>query len=208
MATKKGIYCIEGFWEQNNVQNESSVFPLLDLLNRNAAIPFIHHRCATKDEVMFMLERWIKQSAMRAKYPILYFATHGGKGVLDFGNKIIIDLKELGEKLRGSSANNVFIFGSCSTMKMDLESINGLLQQTGALAALGYKKKVDWMVSAAAELLLLNYLQEDVTTLDTVGIKRELEKAMREQKTLFESLGFTIVINPKPVRRPRKALPK
>ena len=31
---KKGIYCIEGLWDHGNIQDETTVLPILDLLEK------------------------------------------------------------------------------------------------------------------------------------------------------------------------------
>ena len=90
---KKGIYCIEGFWEQGDVINKASVLPLLELLHQREQVPFTHHRCGTKEEILFMLSRW--KGAVQKKYPILYFATHGNEGELDFGKEAKIRFEDL-----------------------------------------------------------------------------------------------------------------
>ena len=50
---KKGIYCIEGLWDHNNVKDKSSVLPILNLLEIRGYCKFIHHGCATQQELEF-----------------------------------------------------------------------------------------------------------------------------------------------------------
>ena len=76
-----------------------------------------------------------------------------------------------------------------------------MLERTGALAALGFTKSVDWMESTAAELLLLHNIQQ-ITNLDSKGLK-ELQKHIKAQEVLFDSLGFKLVASPKWYRRPQ-----
>ena len=51
-------------------------------------------------------------------------------------------------------------FGSCSTLDVHDNKLNGFLHQTGALAICGYKTDIEWLESAAFDLLLLGFLQE------------------------------------------------
>jgi hypothetical protein len=190
---KNGIFCIEGFWDQNNVQDRASVSPLLELLSRFAGIPFIHHRCATLGEIEHMLERW-RVKTTRNKYPILYFATHGYAGELDFGKKARLSFEQLGDILAGRCERNIFLFGSCSTMRKKEHHIEAMLEKTGALAAIGFSKKVNWMEATAAELLALHYIQQ-MQGFDNKGLK-ELSRYIKEQEVLFNSLGYKMVASP------------
>ncbi len=35
---KKGIYCIEGLWDHGNIQDQSTVLPILDLLEKRGLL--------------------------------------------------------------------------------------------------------------------------------------------------------------------------
>ena len=54
---KKGIYCIEGLWEEHDIQDKSSVLPILDLLEKRGECDYIYHDSATKDELELNGER-------------------------------------------------------------------------------------------------------------------------------------------------------
>ena len=56
---KKGIYCLEGLWA-HDLKNKSTVLPILELLEKGGISNFIHHTCATKEELGFFLEKWKK----------------------------------------------------------------------------------------------------------------------------------------------------
>ena len=75
-TTKKGIYCIEGLWDHTNIKDKSTVLPILNLLENRGYCNFIHHSCATREELVFFLNKW-KQKSVSIKYPILYLAFHG-----------------------------------------------------------------------------------------------------------------------------------
>jgi len=187
--TKKGIYCIEGFWEQGDIMNKASVLPLLELLENREDVPYAYHRCGTIEEIHFMLERW--KGRVQNKHPILYFATHGNEGELDFGRKAKLKLEDLEELLTDKAHNCIILFGSCFTMKKDKRHITRFLERTGALAAMGYTERVDWMEASSAELLTFYYIQE-AKSFDGKGII-EIQKAMEPNKRHFNKLGFRLV---------------
>ena len=89
-------------------------------------------------------------------------------------------------------------------MKKDKRIISRFLNKTGALAAMGYTKRVDWMKASSAELLALFYLQE-AYSFDTKGLK-EIVKEMKPDKQFFNSLGFRLVECG--TRKPRKRINK
>jgi hypothetical protein len=190
--SKKGIYCLEGLWDHHNIQDQSTVLPILDLLQKRDYCNYIYHDCATKEELEFFLDKW-KRLSVSNKYPILYFAFHGEEGSIFFTNKKKYTLDELGDYLEGKCFGKVIYFGSCSTLKIDKRIIKSFLEKTGAIAAIGYKIKVDWMLATAFELLVLSALQED--KFDTQGIHKVRDKIMQEYGKLDKILNFRMVIN-------------
>ena len=68
---KKGIYCIEGLWDHENIQDELTVLPILDLLEKRGYCDYIYHDCATKSELEFFLEKW-KHKTINEKYPDIF----------------------------------------------------------------------------------------------------------------------------------------
>jgi len=61
---KKGIYCIEGLWDHGNIQDQSTVLPILDLLEKRGYCNYIYHDCATKSELEYFLEKWKNKKIM------------------------------------------------------------------------------------------------------------------------------------------------
>jgi hypothetical protein len=91
----KGVFCIEGLWE-DDLKRRSSVRPILELMEGTLKIPFIYRDCATREEVEFFLKKWtLKQ--YRKSFPILYFAMHGTEdGLLVNGTDYsLVDLATL-----------------------------------------------------------------------------------------------------------------
>ena len=192
MGKIKGIYCLEGFWF--GAKDRTSVFPVLDLLDRHEKIRNMYHRCATREELCFMLQRWGTKSIQK-DYPILYLAAHGQESRLDFGGKAKITLDELAELLEGKCERTVVYFGSCSTLGIDKRHIKRFLEKTHALAAIGYCKPVGWLPAASLELLVLSYLKE--LNFDTQGMK-SVEGEMKERfgkLTGNLELEFRVVLN-------------
>jgi hypothetical protein len=67
-------------------------------------------------------------------------------------------LERLGEHLDGQLDECVIYFGSCSVMGTNEDDIDALLERTGASAAMGYTEDVDWVDSAAMDLIALGQL--------------------------------------------------
>ncbi len=84
----KGIFCIEGMWSQD-LRTPSSVEPLLDLLDLNASIDYIHVDVATVEEFELFIGKWMQKRYDR--YPILYLATHGSASELQIGSYSVLN---------------------------------------------------------------------------------------------------------------------
>ena len=189
---KKGIYCLEGLWDHHNIQDKSTVLPILDLLEKRNYCDYIYHDCATKEEIEFFLEKW-KLKSVSDKFPILYFAFHGEEGSIFLCNKKKYTIAELGDFLEGKCFGKVIYFGSCSTLKIENKIIKGFLEKTGAIAAIGYKTDVDWIQSAACDLFVFEALQHD--KLDSKGIEKIYKKIVSDYGNLHRMLDLSIVIN-------------
>ncbi len=181
----KGIFCIEGLWSQD-LRIGSSVVPLLDLLNLNAPLEYIHLDCATRDEFEFYLGKWIQKRYDR--FPILYLASHGYASGVELGRDRY-SIKELGTLLDGKCSNRVIMFSSCSTLGIDPRTLRAFVRKTGALAVCGYRTDVDWMRSTAFELLLFSQMQKH--EFSGRGIAA-IEEAGREIAKSFGDLEFGI----------------
>jgi len=188
---KKGIYCLENMWSPS-VKDKLTVQPILELLEKADICPHIYHKCATKEELIFMIKKWRLQAVQR-KFPILYFAFHGSSESISLGNNEELTMSELGELLEDNCSGKVFFFASCETMDMHGRKIQSLLEKTGAIAAIGYKVEVDWMTATAFELLVLNALQQD--EFDTKGIENIKSKIQNEYGKLHSILKFSMVVN-------------
>jgi hypothetical protein len=191
---KKGIYCIEGLWDHGNIQDQSTVLPILDLLEKRGYCNYIYHDCATKSELEYFLDKW-KNKSINKKYPILYLAFHGDPGCIFLTHKEKYSLNELADFLGDKCKGKIIYFGSCSTLNIDKRKINSFLQQTGAIAAIGYRIDIDWIQSAACDLFVLEALQSE--KLDTNGIKKMHKKIISDYGNLHKMLDLRVVINEK-----------
>ena len=147
---------------------------------------------ANKSELEFFLDKWKKKS-VNEKYPILYLAFHGDPGYIFLTHKEKYALAELADFLGDKCTGKIIYFGSCSTLNIDKRRINTFLKKTGAIAAIGYKKDIDWIQSAACDLFVFEALQSEI--LDSKGIKKMYKKIISDYGNLHKILNFRFVIN-------------
>lgn len=190
MAKSKGTFCLECLWYGDH-RDKTSVYPVLDLVQRFNNMPFVHHRCATIQEFLYSIERW-KTKSFHTKYPLLYLGFHGEPGQFMI-QKDIITLDTLAALLEDRCKGVVIYFGSCATLDIHESRIQDFLKKTGAIAAMGYKQDVDWMFSSAFDILLMEQLQSQ--PFDTKGLNTIKETLYKEYKSLWRKLDFRIVIN-------------
>ena len=182
----KGIFCIEGLWDPD-LRVSSSVEPLLDLLNLNALISYIHMDAATHEEFEFYVTKWTQKRY--DGYPILYIASHGNESGIKVGDEPY-SIDALAELLAGKCANRIIMFSSCSTLRIGKRVLRSFLTKTEALAVCGYRVDVDWLRSTAFELLLLSQIQaNEFSGRGADAIDRAATKLARS----FKDLDFDIV---------------
>ena len=196
----KGVFCLEGFWYGDH-RDKTSVYPILDLVSRFQKLPFLYHRCATYEEFKFSISKW-KMKGFHSKYPLLYLAFHGDKGVVKIG-KDNVSLDDIAELLQDKCKGVVIYFGSCETLKVDGQSLQTFMQKTQSVAVLGYGQEVDWLTSASFEIRLLSYLLK--YPFDSKGIKKINEEIRMECKSEVKELDFRIVANNIRFPRSRKS---
>jgi hypothetical protein len=188
---KKGIYCLEGLWD-SEFKDKSTVLPILELLERSGICQHIHHSCATQDELEFFLKKW-KQKSINKKFPILYLAFHGERGSILITHNKPYSLNELADMLEDSCESKVIFFASCETLNTDERKIQSFLKKTKAIAVVGYKQEVEWMLATAFELLVLDAFQQD--KFDSQGILKIEHKIKTAYGKLHHLLYFRMVIN-------------
>ena len=149
-----GVFCLEGEWE-SRLTDRSTVRPILDLLDGRQIIRVIHKDVATPDELGHYLNKWLQKQY--ASFDIGYLAFHGSPGVLFLGRKKL-ELEHLADLIAGRGNGRVLYFGSCSTLDIPKKRIDEFLQSTKLKAVCGYRADVEWLESAAFELLLIEAL--------------------------------------------------
>ena len=144
-------------WDRD-LRKASSVRPILELLRLNESIPYIHRECATGAELNFYLSRWPQRRY--SAYPILYLASHGEEYGLTLEDGFY-SLDDIGKALDYKCEYRVVMISSCNTLRIDKRHLKRFLQNTNCLTICGYKADVDWMRSAAFELLHFSEMQEN-----------------------------------------------
>jgi hypothetical protein len=185
---KKRIFCLEGLWEQD-LTKKSTILPILELLYLNGKIEYIYRDCATREETEFYLKKWTQEKY--SFFPILLLAFHGEEGVIHVGKtKYPVDL--LSDTLGGKCENAIIFFASCRTLKIDKRKLKKILMTTRALAICGYQSDVDWMKSAAFELLVLNEMQLNSLTMQGAdAIRRRILHEYPKMVKDFNFIMFT-----------------
>jgi len=176
---RKGIFCLEGAWKRR-LDDRTSVLPTLDTLERLRLATYVHRDVGTEEELYLYLKKWAQRGY--SNYEVLYFAFHGVKGGIEVGRGTVT-LSDLAEKLEGKAAGRVVYFGCCSVMR-DEAAVAEFKGMTKAKAVCGYTKDVDWVESAAFDLLLLDSLMSDVR------IDARFNRLSRNFGDLTSRLGF------------------
>ena len=186
---RKGIFCLESHWW--GVKDKTTVEPILQLLENlsgyNAS--YRHYDVATRDEFDFYLKRWCGRSFK--DFPILYLGFHGDEGELFVGEgrASALSLEELAERLADRCKGRIVHLGSCGTVDVHGRRLNRFLKLTGALAVCGYRKDIDWLESAAFDVLLLGGLQN--TSFRRASSMRKFDEQLKKTASgLYKRLGF------------------
>lgn len=182
-----GILCLEGEWNHQQLKDESSVLPGLELLRRLEIIQYVHRDVATSTELRHYLDRWRRE---RLKFRLLYLALHGSPdGVcIRHGDDDVLPIDELGAWLSGRLDNCIIHFGACSVLLAEKAKLRRFKEQTGALAITGYKEEIDWVDSMAWDLIFMKILAS-YKTFGTV----EKHLAAPKYRSLRKELGFNII---------------
>jgi len=150
---RKHIACLESLWNRD-IEHRLSVVPILELVSRVNGIRYVYLTCNTREELAYNLGKL----GGRRGYRILYLSLHGKPGelVLDGGRT---DLEALGLMMGRRFAGWAVHFGSCSTIDVPRRRLERFMQATGVAVVLGYETDVNWIASAALDLLLFDWFQ-------------------------------------------------
>jgi len=178
-----GIFCLEGPWS-SVLTDASSVQPLLETVGRLNQAKYLYERVHTRDELLYLARKWGQKRY--GTYGVGYFAFHGSPGTVHLGREKVT-LDELGEELRGKLQGRVVHFGSCEVFQTDVDELQAFRRKTGARAISGYREAVDWMQSAAFDLL---YFDAFAYKSNIDAIVRDV---MEQAQGLAKLLQFTVV---------------
>ncbi len=151
---KKNIVCLESHWDFQ-IEHRKSVFPLIQLTANAHRIKSVHLTSNVAEEFLYNL---VLARSVRG-YGILYLAFHGKPGKI-FLNDGALEIEWVGEFMERRFKDWIVFFDSCGTLKLEKKRVLHFLRSTGVLMVLGFRKEVDWMESAAVDLLLMNLIQE------------------------------------------------
>lgn len=192
MPKFKGVYCLECEW----YGPESHGFTIEHILRvvhhfNPKKYGHYHYDVSTEEEFWFLLNRWTQRRF--DTHPILYLGFHGEPGAIFLRNgkkSPKITLNDIRDVLAGKCNKRVIFFGSCETMYNKPHERKTFLEKTQALAICGYKRPIDWMLSAAMDLIVLSTMQEQAFTL--AGMKAIAKKVSMRARGLKSDLGFRI----------------
>lgn len=180
----RDVFCLESDWS-SDMRDQATVGHLLTLLKDLRVLKQpIRKPVDTKDGLLNRVTQWTQKRYSR--YTVLYLASHGEPGAIRIGRDRVL-LDELAEAMVGCR-NGCFVhFGCCETLAVDRRHLTRFLRRTGAKLISGYTKEVDWVQSAAFELLLLNEFQTNRTP---AQIASHIAKHHRAMYVLAKGLGW------------------
>jgi len=182
---KPGVFCIEGNWIVERLQEQATVRPILELLGDDG-YKFVHREVGTKADLEYYLSQW--RLKKYKNFPVLHLAFHGEPGTIEIG-KQVVDIDEISAALAGACAGRVIIFGTCATVDVSTKRLRKFLKETGAIAICGYKGYVNWIQSTAFELALIHtFLRRKCTRVTVRSMAAEARKVSRPFK-----LGFRCI---------------
>jgi len=150
---RKNIACLESLWS-SDVENRLSVVPILELVSKVNGIRYTYLTCNTREELSYNLGKLGK----RRGYRILYLSLHGKPGeiILDGGRT---DLESLADMMGARFAGWAVHFGTCATIDVPPARLRRFMRATKVAMLLGYRTDVNWIASAALDLLLFDWFQ-------------------------------------------------
>ena len=186
MSNKRwpGVFAFEGDWN-SNLKKPQSVRPLVKFLEESHNIRSIYKDVGTREELFLYLNRWLQRRYK--EYPIGMFAFHGTAGALHLGRQKVT-LDELAAEINGQATGRILYFGSCDTLKIPDQEIERFRRATRARAVVGYTKSVDFLESAAFELLLIDSL----STFDD-SPSRAKKQLLSDYPNLTQRLGLKFI---------------
>jgi hypothetical protein len=190
------IICLEAEWNYNSQRKDNKFSldtkPLLNWLKEYYNCDIVYRHILTKDDLCHYITYFNTHPREFKKYDIIYIACHGwNHSICLEGEDGYIDLNELAEIADGFFSDRIIHFGSCKTLANE-EAVIDFKNQCGARLVSGYKKSVDAMKSAIADVAYFNDL---MVLKQNIGIitNAERSKFRKLYKPLHEKLGFVAI---------------
>lgn len=156
----RDVFCVEGHWS-SNLRDRSTVEHSLELLADLRIIrKYYYAQVGTDGELWHLLRKWGHKGY--ADYGIAYLAFHGRPGGFYLDDRFV-ELDELAEQLEGRCGGRIVHLSCCGTMGIDRRRLTRFLRTTGALLVSGYTTDVDWVDTAAFEIMLFRDFQRRKT---------------------------------------------
>ncbi|MFD6752503.1 MULTISPECIES: DUF6642 family protein [Micromonospora] len=185
MPRLKGVFCVEGEW-QRDLRNRWSVLPTLEMLQRLDSLKYIHKSAVTRDQLKHYLDQWSMHRY--ASYEVGFFALHGAPSELWLSDSQSTSLGEVAGWVAGRWKGKRIYIGACSVLRGSDRQLSDFLKRTGASMVCGFTRQVDWIESAAFEMIILERLVNG-RRVDSV----EQLAASTRWAPLAQHLGFRVV---------------
>lgn len=151
-----GVLCLEGDWDADPTSRKT-MEPALELLERMDILQLHHRNVNTTTELWRHLNAWC--GADFVEFPFLYLGFHGYPEVLEIGDERL-GLDTLREELYDCCTECYVVLGACGALKSTDEALTRFCKRTDAKALFGYTENIDFIESAAFEMILFSYLVE------------------------------------------------
>ena len=176
-----GVFCLEGEWT-DRLTDRASMRPVLELAEDVRGVKFERRDVATREEAVFYLDRWAQARYTRS-HPVGILAFHGQPGRIEL-KKEDLTLEDIGEILEGRCKSRYIHFDSCSVLDISSAKVDRFRRQTGATVVSGYRKRIDWIDSAAFTLHILDELARGR------AIPPSLRRISERNQAAVKRLGF------------------
>lgn len=158
----KNILCFEGEWLFNDDKKKNrfslNTEPVLRMLQEYYKCETTYRHILSKEDLQHYINFFNSHKREWNKIGIIYIACHGWFHSLSLeGEDGNVDLKELADMAGDFFRDKIVHFSCCKTLA-NTQEVEQFKNITGARLVCGYKKNVDAMKSAIADVALLNEL--------------------------------------------------
>jgi len=151
-----GVLCLETYYS-SEPHDRSTVRGLLEVLETNSNVSVVHRHVAERDDFEWYIENyWVADP----RYDVLYVASHGKGGSISDENDAKMSYQWLRNRIATKGGGRVVYLSGCETLQVSEQVLTRFTEATRAAAVAGYTKNVDWLESAAMDLIALGALAE------------------------------------------------